>query len=756
MDLRTQTSLLASVLAMGIAVSVLVRERRRRLHWSFAFFGATVALWYSTTFLGRLEGGPVWERVNLVWAVLVPVAAMRFFRALLAADDTRVRQLDAVALAAGAALVAVALTPLYVETAFKAAIFTFVVAVLLASLALLWRRGRRSTSRFEGARLRYLALVGAAATTFTLADYLPYVGVDIPPVGTVLTLVFLYALAQAVARDRLLDLYEIAGRLGVLTILAFTLAAVFWLLVALTGGRFFLHSVVAALVVLLVFDPVRGWVEQRIAQLFFRERHGLEQALGETRRQLGRSLEVPDVVAAVLAGLERSRRVTHAAVYLVDDDGLAYRLAGHVGPEPPPRIERTAFRPLLDRLERDQVLVLETLEREAAERLDAGDRREARAATDVAAMLDALGASVAAPIRGDEGTTYGLLVVRDERLRDAFSPEEVDLLRALGAQAALAIENSRVYQRFKERDRLAALGEMAAGLAHEIRNPLGAIKGSAQVLAETEAGEEAREFLGIIVEEVDRLDRVVRSFLDYARPARGNPQPTDVGTVVQRTVSLLAAECERAGIEVRIDLAEQLPPVRVDADRLHQVLINLVQNAVQAMEGRGGELRLSTSAHPPSTPGESGRVEVRVADTGPGIPREVLGRLFVPFVTTKERGTGLGLAVSQRIVAAAGGRIEVRSSPGNGATFIVHLPVADDRDATSTAGASPSNARAARFGAGGEGGAQDPSGRCTRPVDGHDSATAPRHDATAEAGSRPAHATVTDGMAVVARPDGAR
>ena len=138
--------------------------------------------------------------------------------------------------------------------------------------------------------------------------------------------------------------------------------------------------------------------------------------------------------------------------------------------------------------------------------------------------------------------------MKDERVREAYATDEIDLFRGVAAQMAITVQNSKFYERMKERDRLAALGEMAAGLAHEIRNPLGAIKGAAQLLtpqADAAGGDghgvpvEAREFLAIIVEEANRLNRVVSQFLDYARPYRGEPQPLDVNEVVRKSAQLV-------------------------------------------------------------------------------------------------------------------------------------------------------------------------------------------------------------------------
>jgi signal transduction histidine kinase len=252
----------------------------------------------------------------------------------------------------------------------------------------------------------------------------------------------------------------------------------------------------------------------------------------------------------------------------------------------------------------------------------------------------------------------------------------------------VALQTSQYYAQVKERDRLASLGEMAAGLAHEIRNPLGAIKGAAEVLEDaapgggSEGGGEQdlqKELLDVIIEETNRLNRVVSTFLDYARPYKGDPQLLSVSEVIRRTVQI---EESTSAHDVRfvLDLEDDPAPVRADPERLHQVFINLVRNAVQAMEGTG-EIRISCRIHAPrSAHGGRGRVEIRFADDGPGIADVVLEKIFIPFYTTKHEGTGLGLPICQRIVQDMGGAIEVESAIGRGTTFVVTLPAASDKE----------------------------------------------------------------------------
>jgi signal transduction histidine kinase len=406
----------------------------------------------------------------------------------------------------------------------------------------------------------------------------------------------------------------------------------------------------------------------------------------------------------LLGGLERSHRATSVAIFLRDQDGDGFDLVGSIGVSPPLRLEALATRPLLERLGTQPAISLEEVLRERK------DTDTALLASSTA--LGPLQGSVLLGVKADDEELVGLICVADDRVRDAFTPEEVTLLETVASQIGVAIANSRVYSRMKERDRLAALGAMAAGLAHEVKNPLGAIKGAAQLLEELDGAVQhdpsSRDFIGIILEEVNRLDRVVGSFLDYARPHAGNPIPLDINAAVRRTTQILASQRTDDEVDVKLELTEPLTRVKIDPEQFRQVLINLMQNAIQAMDGRG-RVTVSTSlrrlARAPWASGPQGErggaqrndsgsssslarrsqpeeavelVEISVKDTGPGISQKVKNYLFIPFFTTKEKGTGLGLAISQSIVQSAGGTIDVQSQAGAGTTFTIVLPSAVD------------------------------------------------------------------------------
>ena len=220
-----------------------------------------------------------------------------------------------------------------------------------------------------------------------------------------------------------------------------------------------------------------------------------------------------------------------------------------------------------------------------------------------------------------------------------------------------------------EREKALLLEKMAPVLAHEIRNPLGSIKGAAQVLRSEVEGEEHRKLLDVIIEEVDRLNRVVSQFLDYARPYVPELRPRPINAVVEKAIALIEADGLSSRIHIQLELHPHLPPVPMDQEQIHQVILNIALNAVEAMP-EGGTLTVRTSRIESDT-GDA--VGISVRDTGLGIRREALKQIFTPFFTTKERGVGLGLAVCQRIIRNHGGRIRVKSIPGRGTIFYIRL-----------------------------------------------------------------------------------
>lgn len=245
---------------------------------------------------------------------------------------------------------------------------------------------------------------------------------------------------------------------------------------------------------------------------------------------------------------------------------------------------------------------------------------------------------------------------------------------------ALAGTNRQLEQaqaEVRRSERLAALGQLSAGLAHEIRNPLAVIKGSAEMLSgkSEPAPTLARELAGYIVGEVDRLNGIVTRFLDFARPLRVELRPEPVTAVVDRALKAVHDRWPGALVKVERRYAERLPQGMLDSDLCEQVFTNLIVNAYEAMAPAGGELRVTMT--PALRQGRRG-IEVDLQDTGPGVPGDLREQIFNPFFTTKKSGVGLGLSLVSKIVDEHGGSIRVSGEAGTGACFSVFLPAADE------------------------------------------------------------------------------
>jgi len=282
------------------------------------------------------------------------------------------------------------------------------------------------------------------------------------------------------------------------------------------------------------------------------------------------------------------------------------------------------------------------------------------------------------------GSTEGQSLVRDREIdihkgengRIPLSLSVAPLRDEKGQEmgSVLLIKDLREIRDLQEKvhrsERLASLGRLAAGVAHEIRNPLSSIKGFAQYFVKRFSGrDEERGYASVMVKEVDRLNRVITDLLDFAGSKDPRREPQSLETIADQALKLLAPDFEARKVEVIKEYESDLPAVSVDRDRISQVFINLLLNALESMEA-GGEIRigLRRSGPPPV-------VEASIADTGAGIPEGDLEKVFEPFFSRKKKGTGLGLAIVHQIIESHKGDIRVESRPGRGTAFRIRLPL---------------------------------------------------------------------------------
>lgn len=294
-------------------------------------------------------------------------------------------------------------------------------------------------------------------------------------------------------------------------------------------------------------------------------------------------------------------------------------------------------------------------------------------------LLGLLGTHACVPLI-TQGQPIGLVLLTLEDAEHTLYGEDREVLEVLAQQGALALENARLYEeqelrlkRLHRTERLAAVGQLAAGAAHEIRNPLTAIRSTMQYLERGEEEEGRKEMIGELLEEVDRINDTVSQLLQLTREEKFDPESLDPVELLEATVHLIESQADKQGVVVHERFPKPAPRIQGDSDSLRKVFLNLALNALQAMPD-GGDLTLSLEASNGQASGGHSWAEIGISDTGHGIDPEALEKIFDPFYTTKPDGTGLGLAISHRIVERHEGELSVESDPREGTTFLIRLP----------------------------------------------------------------------------------
>ncbi|MFL5514875.1 MAG: sensor histidine kinase [Gemmatimonadales bacterium] len=374
-----------------------------------------------------------------------------------------------------------------------------------------------------------------------------------------------------------------------------------------------------------------------------------------------------------VAGIQRQIVRVADSIFVLDDAGqreAAYRLAQ--------RDLKTRLLPALTAMNREIYRrARESSVRGAYSRLQEILGAEARSLLAIIVLSLALGLlaswlisrSLARPV---SELTRAMAIVGSGQLEHpirATSRDEIgDLARALASMT----ENLRQSRaQLVQSEKLASIGEMAAAVAHGLRNPLGSLRAAAQLVRRHPESPSSGEHLDAIIEEVDRLDRRIRDLLSFSRPAPYRPMSESLPRLVEGLLPAFTQPLREHRVELKVAMASNLPEVQVDPMQLEQAVVEVVSNALDAMPA-GGQLRITGSTED----GAVGPAEVtlEVSDTGPGIPEQVLASVCEPFFTTRQEGTGLGLAIAKRYVEQNGGRLEIESRIGEGTTVRIRLP----------------------------------------------------------------------------------
>ena len=697
------SALLTSVTTAALGSYVLVKNRRSNLYRVFSLYSFSIAFWSAFlalhVFTENRQFAILTGKYLHVGAAFIPVMFVHFVSEFFEDRKHIVNRafLIVLYLMAGALVVLCLNGTLVSDVAPKYGIKYLMVAnpgyiylVIFFSLCATWALSRlvRGYVAAEGLRknqLKYLLFGSMLGYTGGVDNFLYLYDLTIFPLfpyGTYAIPIYVSSTAYAIAQYRLLDINVVIRKSLIYALLLLVLLvpcylAVIWGQQAAFGNINYTFSLFTLLLFIMVgflFPKVRFRTEEALERALFQKRVDYRETLLRSSKEMVSIVDLENLSNSLVKTVSRALGTETASFYLLDETKGVYNLKANIGQEKEryPQAMLSKSDPLVQRLTGSQEGVVKEELEMAQDKL---------LGLQVAEKMGELGAEISVPIISKE-KLIGILNLGHKEAKEIYSSEDLELLSTLANQAAIALENARLYENLKQSqdtlrraDRLSSLGLLTAGLAHEIRNPLVAIRTFTQLLPERYNDAEFREgFQGLALKEVDRICGLINDLLSFARPSRPNVAEENMNDVVDGIARILETEAKEKGVEITKDFGLNLPKVWIDREQMKQVFMNLILNAIQAMT-EGGSIFISTRLISREEAGHLGQfVQIEVRDTGVGIPPENLDHIFDPFFTSKDEGSGLGLSISHQIVQEHGGYVTVESKVGVGTTFFINLP----------------------------------------------------------------------------------
>ena len=505
---------------------------------------------------------------------------------------------------------------------------------------------------------------------------------DAPPVGNYFIGLYLVILFYAIVKHRLMDINIVFTKgttyIFLLLLLFIPLLLISILSQTLSFGRIsYLHTLIVFLLLFLaatLFGRIKPGAEKAAEQILFKNRYDYRDTLGKFSKVLVSILDLQSLSKRIVDTITQTMGVEKASLFLLSEEKGGYNLYESRN------VSTTAS---TQHLPNDDPLPLYLHKvGEIIIREELAKRVHIPAISNVVHKMSLLEAEVSIPLLWKE-QLIGMINLSHKFTKDIYSREDIELLSTLANQTAIAIENARLYEDLKRSksyirraDRLASLGTLTAGLAHEIRNPLVAIKTFTHLLPERIDDQEFRDkFLQIASGEVDRISSLVTELLDFARTSDPKLEMENINIILDGMILLVSTEANKKQINVNKTYDSNLPSVQIDREQMKQVFLNILLNAIEATPEKG-KITVGTRAF--LKPSGEPYVQIEFTDTGSGIPQDQLEEIFNPFFTTKTTGSGLGLSISNQIVQDHKGYIDVESQMGKGSSFFVNLPVNQD------------------------------------------------------------------------------
>ena len=528
-------------------------------------------------------------------------------------------------------------------------------------------------------QIRYLLFAAIIGFLGGASTFLPNFNIEVFPFGFYLISAYVLIVSYAIAKHSLMDIHIVLKK-GTTYILLSILLFIPLLFISILSQKLYfgkisyLHSfIVFSLLFLagILFYKIKPGTEKVVEQLLFKDRYDYRETLGKFSKAMVSILDLQSLSRSIFETITQTMGVEKASLFLWDEEKGSYSLFESKNiklASSPSKLPQDD--PLPHYLQKiGEIIIREELAKGAnISELD-----------EVVKKMSLLESEVSIPFIS-KGQLVGMINLGYKFNKDIYSHEDIELLATLANQTAIAIENARLYEDLKRSktyirraDRLASLGTLTAGLAHEIRNPLVAIKTFTQLLPERVDDEEFRsQFLKIASGEVDRISLLVTELLDFARPSDPKLELENINTILDGMILLVSTETKKKKINIIKNYASDLPLIQMDREQIKQVFLNILINGIQATSEHG---KITVKTRSFMKPGGELYIQIEFTDTGCGIPEEHLEDIFNPFFTTKSTGSGLGLSISHQIVQDHSGYIDVESQLDKGSSFSVNLPV---------------------------------------------------------------------------------
>jgi len=530
-------------------------------------------------------------------------------------------------------------------------------------------------------------LVGMSLTAgfgLTANLFLPMAGISkFNWLGPPFTVIMVGCTTYSIVKHRLMDI-NIVLKKGTTYVLLMVLLFVPSSLLVILGQKLFYKEInylflafifSILLVVSIFFYRIKPRTEKAVEQLLFKKYYDYRETLGKFSKAMVSILDLHSLSKRVIETITQTMGVEKASLFLLNEEKGEYELRESRNVE---MASPVSLLPKGDPLPQylfkmKEIIIREELAKGAnIPELDS-----------VIHQMSSLEAEVSIPLVS-KGHLIGIINLSYKFNKDIYSHEDIELLSTLANQMAIAIENARLYEDLKRSksymrraDRLASLGTLTAGLAHEIRNPLVAIKTFTQLLPERLNDEEfLNKFLGIASGEVDRIALLINELLEFAKPSEPKLELENITTILDGMILLISTEAKKKQINVIKNYALDLPPVQIDREQIKQVFLNILLNAIEATP-EDGSITVKTRSF--MKPGGEPYIQIEFTDTGFGIPPEKLEEIFNPFFTTKSAGSGLGLSISHQIIEDHKGYIHVESELTKGSSFFINLPLTQEK-----------------------------------------------------------------------------